>query len=147
MSIEQIIKSDDGELLYAIKVNNSVFTGMDIFYTISQNYKETLVFDNVRINKDYPMATMPLNLCEGDIDIGESLKKSGTDLYFDAVGMFVFKGEANPNPDRAAKEFMALLEEQKVIMGPNLTIVQLELDELIMHEQMGGGKILFMYKD
>lgn len=143
----EIVKSDDQELLYAIRVNNTVFTSMDVFYTISQKYRETLVFDNVRINKNYPMSTMPLSLCEGDTEAVEALGKSGADIYFDAIGLFIFKDEANPNPDRAAKEFMQLAEEQRVVMGPNLVIAQMELDELIMHEQLGGGKVLFMYKD
>lgn len=147
MTDTKVIKSDDGELLFAVGVDKQYYYTMDVFYTISQNYKEVLVYDNVYLNKNYPMSTMTLSLCEGDTDAADSLERSGTELYFDARGVFLFKGESDPNPDRAVKEFLALVEDKQLILGPMLTVGEVMLDELIVEEDLGGKKTLFMYKD
>lgn len=123
------------EFLYSVEHNGASYTPLDVFYTLSQNYTRIITTKATYINKDYPA--------------GKEMRTSdvtGFDLSFTPDGVFKFDSIDRPNPDRAAREFTALVKLGKLIMAPSMTKYYADASFVGVSKNQPGISVYF-YKD
>jgi hypothetical protein len=148
----KIEKDADGLALFAVQVAGddgqaTTFTSLDVAYTIAQQYREVLVGANTYISPTFPVTCETFELAEEEDDLLGTMDRSGSDVYFDVDGIFVFKGEDCPNPDRAAAEFLSLHAQNKVVEAPSVMAFELNVAHIYVQQHMGNLKLIYLYEN
>lgn len=121
------------------------FTAVDVGYTICQKYREAAIGPSVFITSKFPEKCISFQLEEVEDEIAPKLLELNVDLYFDADGQFVFRGETENNPKRAIAEFIELYRTDRVILAPSLTIFETDAEHVHVHRGFGNKKIIYFY--
>lgn len=136
-----VLKDRKDEALVSVTHRGIVYTALDVAYTLAQAYQKITVSDNVFLGMNFPLVPIIVETNQ----IQPTFTAAG--LYFDADGIFMFHGDSEPNPDRAANEFLKLVQDGKAIRGPALTKFSVQADEVICRTTVGGNSTVYIYNE
>ena len=136
-----VTKDRKGEALISVMHREIEYSAVDVAYTISQNYQKVTVSDNVYLGLNFPLVPIIVETNQ----IQPTFTAAG--FYFDADGIFMFHGDSEPNPDRAANEFIKLANDGKIIMGPTMTKFNVTADEVLVRTPLGNSATVYIYND
>lgn len=139
--MNDVVKDHKGEALVSVKFKGIVYSHIDVAYTLSQVYQKVTIGDNVFVGESFPNGRMIVETNQ----IQPTFTAAG--FYFDADGIFMFHGDSDPNPDRAAEEFIKLGEKGKIILGPTLTKFNARADAILHRSTLGGNCTIYIYNE
>lgn len=147
-----IWKDSTNKLIHSVTVWHEdgmiqVFNPLDVAYTIAQNYRDVLVGDTVYISKNFPQNCLTFELTDEDKDVSDTLTKLGAGFYFNSDGAFLFQGGSDFNPERAAEEFIHYYRAGYWVKAPDYTLMDLEVDEIIVKRGFGRNTKVYLFHD
>lgn len=137
----EILKDRNDKALISVRHREVVYTALDVAYTLAQDYQKVTVGDNVFLGMDFPLVPIVVETNQ----IQPTFTAAG--FYFDADGIFMFHGDSEPNPDRAANEFGKLADRGRVVRAPVLTKFSVEADEVICRTSTSGNSTIYIYNE
>lgn len=137
----KITKDYKGDAIVSVRYQNIDYSPLDVAYTVAQNYTKVTIGDNVYLGHSFPNGRMVVETNQ----IQPTFTAAG--FYFDADGIFMFHGDTEPNPDRAANEFHALANQKKIILAPTLTKFSAQADAILHRSTLGGSSTVYIYNE
>lgn len=147
-----ILTDSSQTLLYGIQVfgddgRESMYTTLDVAYTIAQSYRDVLTGDTSYISRTFPPNCLNFQLDESDTDVLDTMKKLEVGFYFNTEGEFIFSGEDDLNAKRAAEEFIMYLRAGYLITAPTYKILDVVADEIIVKRGFGKSSRIYVFHE